>query len=75
MYSSLAYADNIVIMAEGENDIDEIDDSEIEELCKDERIGGKCKKIKDLEIQQGRRKKKEDKLEMEGQNDRRDERI
>jgi len=30
------------------------------------RIGGKCRKIKDLEIQQGRKKKKQGKLEMEG---------
>jgi len=30
------------------------------------RIGDKCRKIKDLEIQQGRKKKKQGKLEMEG---------
>lgn len=59
----------------GEEGGDEEHVREIGRIHRQERLRNKCRKDKDCEIQQGEREKKENKMEMEGKDDRGSERI
>jgi len=60
---TLAYADDIVLLAEEE---DESDDEQDGEVYKGEKTRGKCKKVEGYEIWEGRGMKKESEMELGG---------